>query len=136
MAQRLKKKSTCQCRRHGFDPWVGKIPWQRKWQPTPVFLPGESHGQRSLVGHRSCKLQVHRVAKSRTQLSNLAHKQQRNTNTQNSWFIAGPWGTSVTQLWHVVARRPQHPLLGLIAFSPQGSASLHLLLCVLEVKAT
>jgi len=34
-----------------FDPWVGKIPWQRAWQPTPVFLPGESHGQRSLVGY-------------------------------------------------------------------------------------
>ena len=34
-----------QCRRHGFDSWVGKIPWRRKWQPTPVFLPGESHGQ-------------------------------------------------------------------------------------------
>ena len=34
----------------GFDPWAGKIPWRRKWQPTPVFLPGESHGQRSLVG--------------------------------------------------------------------------------------
>jgi len=33
-----------------FDPWVGKIPWRKKWQPTPVFLPGESHGQRSLVG--------------------------------------------------------------------------------------
>ena len=33
----------------GFDPWVGKIPWRRKWQPTPVLLPGESHGQRSLV---------------------------------------------------------------------------------------
>ena len=39
-----------QCRRPGFDPWVGKIPWRRKWQPTPVFWPGESHGQRSLVG--------------------------------------------------------------------------------------
>ena len=35
----------------GFDPWVGKIPWRRKWQPTPVFLPGEFHGQRSLVGY-------------------------------------------------------------------------------------
>ena len=40
-----------QCRRHGFDPWVGKIPWRRKWQPTPIFLPGKSHGQRSLVGY-------------------------------------------------------------------------------------
>ena len=38
-----------QCRRPGFDPWVGKIPWRRKWQPTPVFLPGESHGQGNLV---------------------------------------------------------------------------------------
>ena len=34
----------------GLDPWVRKIPWRRKWQPTPVFLPGESHGERSLVG--------------------------------------------------------------------------------------
>ena len=35
----------------GFNPWVGNIPWRRKWQPTPVFLPGESHGQRSLAGY-------------------------------------------------------------------------------------
>ena len=35
----------------GFDPWVRKIPWRRKWQPTPVFLPGKSHGRRSLVGY-------------------------------------------------------------------------------------
>ena len=34
----------------GFDPWVRMIPWRRDWLPTPVFLPGESHGQRSLVG--------------------------------------------------------------------------------------
>ena len=48
------KEPTCQCRRrkrHGFDPWVGKIPWRRAWQPTPVFLPGESHGQRNLVNY-------------------------------------------------------------------------------------
>ena len=48
------KESACQCRRckrHEFDPWVGKIPWRRAWQPTPVFLPGESHGQRRLVGY-------------------------------------------------------------------------------------
>ncbi|CAI9169407.1 unnamed protein product [Rangifer tarandus platyrhynchus] len=38
-------------RRPGFDPWVGKFPWRRKWQPAPVFLPGKSHGQRSLVGY-------------------------------------------------------------------------------------
>jgi len=33
--------------RYGFDPWVWKVPWRRKWQPTPVSLPGKSHGQRS-----------------------------------------------------------------------------------------
>ena len=45
------KEPTCQCRRHGFDPWIRKIPWRREWQPTPVFLPGEPHGQRSLEGY-------------------------------------------------------------------------------------
>ena len=47
------KEPICQCRRYEryrFDPWFGKIPWRRKWQPTPVSLPGESHGQRSLPG--------------------------------------------------------------------------------------
>ena len=46
------KESACQYRRHkrcGFDPWVRKIPWRRKWQSTLAFLPGESHGQRILV---------------------------------------------------------------------------------------
>ena len=45
------KQSVCQCRRCRFNPWVRKIPWRRKWQPTPVFLPGESHRQRSLAGY-------------------------------------------------------------------------------------
>ena len=51
------KESTCQRRRLGFDPWVGKIPWRRKWQPTQVFLPGKSHGQSCLVGYSTwgCK---------------------------------------------------------------------------------
>ena len=47
------KEPTCQCRRWKrcrLDPWVGKIPWRRARQPTPVLLPGESHGQKSLVG--------------------------------------------------------------------------------------
>ena len=46
-------QATKRCR---FDPWVGKIPCRRAWQPTPVFLPGESNGQRSLMG-------IHRVTK-------------------------------------------------------------------------
>ena len=49
-----KKETACQyrsCKRHGFDPYVRKIPWRRKWQSTPVFLPGKFHGQRSLVSY-------------------------------------------------------------------------------------
>ena len=45
------KESTCQCRRHGFNPWVREILWRMKWQPTPASLPGKSDGQRSLVGY-------------------------------------------------------------------------------------
>ena len=45
------KHSTCQCRRRGFHPWLGKLPWRRAWQPAPVFLPEKSHGQGSLVGY-------------------------------------------------------------------------------------
>ena len=45
------KESSCQPRRHGFSPWVRQIPWRRKQQPTLVFLPRESHGQRNLAGY-------------------------------------------------------------------------------------
>jgi len=48
------KEFACQCRRHNrcrFDAWVKEIPWRRKWQPIPVFLPGKFGGQRSLVGY-------------------------------------------------------------------------------------
>ena len=67
----LGRKQTCpwlsrsriclQGRRHRFDPWVRKIPWRRKWQPTPVFLPGKSHGQRSLVGYSTWGLKHDRA---------------------------------------------------------------------------
>ena len=50
-------KEYLQCRRPGLDPWAGKIPWRRTWPPTPVFLPGECYGQRSLVG---CSPRGHR----------------------------------------------------------------------------
>ena len=54
------KEPTCQCRKHkkqGFNPWVGKIPWWRKWQPTPVFLSGESPWTEEPGGLRSMGLQ-------------------------------------------------------------------------------
>ena len=59
------KESKCRrFKKCGFDSWVGKVPWRRKWQPTAVFLPGKPHGQRNLVG------EIHGVTKSQTQLSN------------------------------------------------------------------
>ena len=54
-----------QFRRPGFNPWVGKIPWRREWQPTPVFLPGEFQGQGSMAGYSP------QVTKSWTRLSNF-----------------------------------------------------------------
>ena len=73
-----------QCRRQGFDPQVRKIPWRRKWKPTPVFLPGESHGQRSLVCY-----------------SPLGHKQSNTTeqlththNPTTAFVPEGKWAGS------------------------------------------
>ena len=59
------KESACQCRGCGFEPWVRKIPWKRKWQPTPVFLPGESYGQRSLAAYSPwcCRVRYDSVTK-------------------------------------------------------------------------
>ena len=80
---------TClQCGRLGFDPWVGKIPWRRALQPSPVFLPGELHGQRSLVGY--C---LNRVEKSRTQLKRLSmHIQRLLTRFRTLGFPGGSDG--------------------------------------------
>ena len=65
LVKKKKKKKTClQCRRLGFSPWVRKIPWRRKCQPTPVFVPGKSPGQRRLAGYSPWD------RKSWTQLSN------------------------------------------------------------------
>ena len=65
---RLRRWSVClQCERPGFDPWVGEIPWRRKWQPTPVLLPWKSHGRRSLV-----QATIHGVAKSRARLRDFS----------------------------------------------------------------
>ena len=58
VAHRIKNSPAMQCRRPRFNPWVRKTPWRKSWQPTPVFLPGEFHGQRILVG---CSLWGHRV---------------------------------------------------------------------------
>ena len=64
----ISKESACQWRRHRFDLWVGKIPWRRKGKPTPVFLPGKSHGQRSL------QATFHPVAKNSDMIYQLNNK--------------------------------------------------------------
>ena len=76
------KEPACQYRRHKrrvFDPWEGKIPWRRAQQPCPVFLLGESHGQRSLEAI------VHRNAKSRTWLKWFSR--HRGNNNKKSWNV-------------------------------------------------
>ena len=86
------KRIHLQSRRPGFNPWLRKIPRRRKWQPTPVLLPGKSHGQRSLVGYSlwGLKRVVH----------NLANKQpppwHLQSNTRIKWCAAAggfqhPW---------------------------------------------
>ena len=60
------KESACQCMRHGFHSWVGKTPWRRAWQPTPVFLPENP------MDRRTWQATVHRVAKSQTWLKRLS----------------------------------------------------------------
>ena len=89
------KEPTClyrRCRRHRFNPWVRKIPWRRAWQPTPVFLPGESQGQRGLT---SCSpwvcspwVYVQRVG---CDWSDLAHSTQHTRDpcqARGMWLLA------------------------------------------------
>ena len=82
-------------KRHRFDRWVRKIPWRRAWQPTPVFLPGESHGQRSLGAT------AHGAAESQTRLS--AHTLSLPEDSPE--FCLTPFAGGVTSppfLFHVV----------------------------------
>ena len=66
------KESACQRRRCGFNPWVGKITWRRTWQPTPVFLPGES------TDRGDWQATVHSVPKSWTRLKQLSMRAHTN----------------------------------------------------------
>ena len=62
-------KNLQQCKRPRFNPWVGKIPWNWKWQLAPVFLPGKFHGQRTLVGYSPW---------GHKELDTIEHRQQQN----------------------------------------------------------
>ena len=75
------EESVCQCRRckrYKFDYWISKIPWNKKWKPIPVFLPGKFHGQKSLA--------VHGVGKTQTQLSAHTHT-HTHTHKMSAWLL-------------------------------------------------
>ena len=85
----LSKESACQCRRCWFDSRVGKIPWRRKWQLTPVFLPDKTHGQRSLAGHSPWSCRVgHDLATQQQQQQRLC---ERICSLPASWFLRICW---------------------------------------------
>ena len=96
----LLSQSACPCRRHQrgrFDPWVRKIPWRRRWQPAPVFLPGKSHGERSLAGY--CPWSPQRARP-------LVTKQQQRNVSPLAKCLATPWNTdSFSQVVSCTARR-------------------------------
>ena len=96
------KEPGCQCRRckkSGFDPWIGKIPWRRVWQPTPVFLPGESHGQRSLAGYSPWG------RKSQTQLSILQTRKSPSVKLRFTFRILSSGGIVSPGGWRIIKRR-------------------------------
>ena len=111
-----------QCRRPGLDPSVRKIPWRRKWQPTPVFLPREFHGQRSLVGYSPWSRQ-----ESDTTEWLSAHIHQMITSTVNTgWALidmsmCNPAMTLVLK-WCAVYQRPWGSVGGFLEF---GSSIYH-----------
>ena len=99
-------KNPLWCRRCGFDPWVGKIPWRRKWQPTPVFLPEKFHGQRSLVGYSPWGRKDDWAAERTHTLHTYWKKKRYACFCWSSWLFcwpdliiteAGRW--DVNQLW-------------------------------------
>ena len=96
-------------RRRGFSPWIRKVPWKRKWQPTPVILPGESHGQRSLVGYSPWACKETRRSDSTTTTTKARRWTQKMyllicwylTLKANSsqWLTHGDWSVSFACLW-------------------------------------
>ena len=78
-----------QCWRFGFNPWVGTILWRREWLPTPVFLPGESHGQRSLVG---CSPWGHKESDMTERLNTFTFRQDKG-------FRGAEWGSQGDVTW-------------------------------------
>ena len=100
------KESACQCRRLRkcrLVSWTGKIPWSRKWQPTPVFLPGKSHRQRSLVGYN--------IGHGVTKESDTTERLNEHHALRSRSLDSLTQGTRKAQIWsgHSSAEKPSVP---------------------------
>ena len=121
------KESTCQGRRHkrhGFDPWVGKIPWRRKWQPTPAFLSGKSHEQRSLAGYSpwSRKRMGHSLA-AKQQADKRSCRLKGIKDKRSCRLMPGPANWRLPSLCHSdghlqISKWSQGPFLPPLRFTP------------------
>ena len=154
------KEPAYQCRRHkgpGFNPWVGKISWRRAWQPTPVFLPGVSHGQRSQVGYNpesrkaghdwrttagmhtyncSCLLYINDYVYSFSLKSNnevLIIYPILITNLSLWWSFLGGWGHSLVPCWWIWICLPHHPFFELKYFISYLQVSKHWIILILDL---
>ena len=81
-----------ECGIRGFNPWVGKIPWRRKWQPTPIFLPGKFHGWRSLAGYSPWRCKKLDTTERTCPIHNSTTERQINQfkNEQKIWIDISP----------------------------------------------
>ena len=95
------KEPACQCKRlkrHGFNPWIGKITWRSIWHPTPVFLPGESHGQRNLMVYSPCGCRVRHNLVTKTYIHTHTHTHTSlSWSSWKSWYWS--WISSTVAIW-------------------------------------
>ena len=89
-------KNLPHCRRCRFIHWVGKITWRRKWKPTPVFLPGDFHGQRSLAGYSPCGHKESDTTEHTSMKQNKMHHHHhmKKLVTQSCTTLCGPMDCS------------------------------------------
>ena len=112
-------------RRHGFNSWVGKTPWRRKWQLTPVFLPGESHGQRSLAGYSPLCHKELDVTEHNTQVSEPC---QVRVPVPCEKHTHQPVYMCVDRSFDLVLQQPNKTLFKITQVSPFTSISLNVII--------
>ena len=119
------KESTCQCRKHrkhGLDPWVGKIPWRKEGLPTPVFLAGEFHGQRSLAGYSPWGCREPDMTKQDSTARPLADLPCTPTRVCLASFGRTTWHVGSSFPGQGLNPRPLHWKHGILTTGPPGKA--------------